>query len=315
VTLISNSEILKALRTESFDLDVKRRLCLSAVGNHTRLYLCPNCYEYSYVWLQKLRGAAPDPTRDIIQYTTRTVLSLQNPKNSEFRTYLAPRVSEMELWNFSNNVKKSADKIWENQQDLRSCQQTLSHYATFWRRLYKIPGVALCYNLRRTWQDTWSSTLLQFDEDSTRYLQSHSVTIWWGLDKIPAVVLCYNLMRTQQDTCNCTLLQFNEDSTGYLQLYSVAIWWGIDKIPGVSLYYNLIRTRQGTCSWTLLQCNEDSTGYLQSQFVTIWWGLDKIPAVVLCCNLMRTRQDTWSITLLQFDKDSTRYLQLNSITI
>jgi hypothetical protein len=132
----------------------------------------------------------------------------------------------------------------------------------------------------RTRQDSWSITLLQYEEDSTRYLEYHSVTIWRGLDKIPGVSLCYNL-RTRQDTWIITLLQFDEDSTRYLESHSVKIWGGHDKIAGVLLCYNLRRTRQDTWSRTLLQFDDDSTRYLEYHSVITWWGLDKIPAVAI----------------------------------
>jgi hypothetical protein len=144
--------------------------------------------------------------------------------------------------------------------------------------------VALRYILKTTRQDTWSRTLLQFEENLTRYLEYHSVTIWWRLNKIPAVALCYNLMRTRQDTSSGTLLQFDEDSTTYLQS-------------------------------RFLQFYEDSTRYLELHSLTIWWGLDRIRTAALCCNLTRTRQDTCSRALLQFCEDSTRYLEYHSVTI
>jgi hypothetical protein len=125
--------------------------------------------------------------------------------------------------------------------------------------------VALCYILKKTRQDTYCRTLLQFDEDSTRYLQLHSVTIWRGLDRIPTVELCCNLMRTRQEIWSITLLQFDEDSTRYPQLHSVTIWRGLDRIPTAELCCNLMRTRQGTCSCTLLQFEDDSTIYLLSK--------------------------------------------------
>ena len=169
---------------------------------------------------------------------------------------MAPRFSDTGMWDSSDKVKQSADKIWGDQQDLRSCRQSLSHSAIFWRRFDKIPAVALFYNFMRTRQDTCSCTLLQFEDDSTRYLQLHSVTIWGGLDKIPAVALCYNLRRTRQDTCSRNLLQFDEDSTRYLQSKTVTIWWGLERLPAVALCYSLMRTRQDTCSrnydWNLI---------------------------------------------------------------
>ena len=98
-----------------------------------------------------------------------------------------------------------------------STRNLQSHSFTIWWGFDKIPVVELFYNWRRTRQDTWSRTLFQCDENSTRYLQQHPVPI-------------------------C------QDSTKYLESRSVTIWGWVDKISGVSLCYNFLRTRQDTCS-------------------------------------------------------------------